>query len=160
MITYYLEMKSQSELVSKPRLLEIEVVEAEVKNFRFNKSLYRLIGENWNWNDKLSQTDNEWRSYAEADNLRTWVAYIKGSIAGYYELQHQNNGDVELAYFGLAPDFIGKGYGGYLLSHAIQSAWSLPGVSRVWVHTCTLDHPSAFSNYKARGFSVYDEVHS
>lgn len=114
MITYYLEMKSKDELISTTCPQGIEITEAEVKNFRFNRFLYQLIGENWSWNDKLSQTDDEWRSYAEADNLRTWVAYIKGSIAGYYELQYQSNGNVELAYFGLAPGFTDKGYGGYL----------------------------------------------
>lgn len=160
MITYYLEMKSKDDLAVKTRPLGIDVIGVEIKNFRFNKFLYQLIGENWSWSEKLSQTDNEWRSYAEAANLRTWVAYVRGSIAGYYELQSQRDGSAELAYFGLAPDFIGKGYGGYLLSHAIQSAWALPGIVRVWVHTCTLDHPSALNNYQARGFIVYDEVHS
>ena len=63
--------------------------------------------------------------------------------------------DVEIAYFGLAPRFIGKGFGGYLLSHAIKSAWAWEGTRRVWVHTCTLDHPTALQNYKARGLEVY-----
>ena len=94
-------------------------------------------------------------TFAENENLRTWVGYYKGSPAGYYELQQQDGGDVEIAYFGLAPRFIGKGFGGYLLSHAIKSAWNWEGTRRVWVHTCTLDHPTALQNYKARGLEVY-----
>jgi len=97
----------------------------------------------------------QWKEFAENENLRTWVAYYKGSPAGYYELQQQDDGDVEIAYFGLAPKFIGKGFGGYLLSQAIESAWDWKGTKRVWVHTCTLDHPSALQNYKARGLEVY-----
>jgi len=115
--------------------------------------LYQLVGEDWDWVDKHAWSDEAWRSYAENDNLRTWVAYCKGSPAGYYELQQQQNGDVEIAYFGLASRFIGRGFGGYLLSEAIAFAWA--GTRRVWVHTCTLDHPRALQNYKARGLEVY-----
>ena len=58
-------------------------------------------------------------------------------------------------YFGLGVRFIGKGMGGYLLSQAIEKAWSLENTQRVWVHTCSLDHPSALKNYQARGFSIF-----
>jgi len=153
--TYYLEMNSLSELKGKDKPVSLEVIEAELKEYRFNRYLYQLVGEAWNWEDKLVLSDEEWANYAKSENLRTWVAYTNGSIAGYYELQKQADANVELAYFGLAPKFIGKGYGGYLLSHAIQSAWSWGDVTRVWVHTCTLDHESALSNYQARGFSLY-----
>jgi GNAT superfamily N-acetyltransferase len=160
MITHYLEMKSESELAAKKTPCDIEIKEAEVKNYKFNKFLYQLVGEPWCWTDKLSLPDEAWQSYAEASNLRTWVAYVRGSIAGYYELQCQSNGDVELAYFGLAQKFIGKGFGGYLLTHAIQSAWAMENTKRIWVHTCSLDHPSALNNYVSRGFSVYNVVSS
>ncbi|WP_202410252.1 GNAT family N-acetyltransferase [Pseudomaricurvus sp. HS19] len=160
MIIYYLEMTSKDNLLPKEAVAGISINEAKVKNFRFNRFLYQLVGEAWSWTDKLSLTDQAWQEYAENDNLRTWVAYVEGSIAGYYELQVQDEGNVELVYFGLAPDFIGKGLGGYLLTHAIATAWSLPGTRRVWVHTCDLDHPNALKNYEARGFTLYDVEHS
>ena len=160
MDTYYLEMHSKSDFIPKASPGDIEVIEAEIKNYRLNKYLYQLIGEPWGWGDKLSLPNTEWKSYAESSNLRTWVAYIQGSIAGYYELQSQTEGDVELKYFGLAPDFIGKGYGGYLLSHAIQSAWTIDNIRRLWVHTCSLDHPGALGNYQSRGFKIYSTVRS
>ena len=156
--TYYLEMTSPEQLKAKGKPAELEITEAEVKQFKLNRFLYELIGEKWSWKDKLNQTDEEWKQYAESDNVRTWVAYCKGSIAGYYELERQSNGNVEIAYFGLSPCFIGKGYGGYLLTHAIQSAWSWVGAKRVWVHTCSLDHEGALSNYKARGLRVYETI--
>mgnify|MGYP001605807776 FL=1 len=62
---------------------------------------------------------------------------------------------MEIAYFGLAEDFIGRGFGGYLLTRAIESAWAWEGTRRVWVHTCTLDHPSALNNYMSRGMQIY-----
>jgi GNAT superfamily N-acetyltransferase len=153
--TYYLEMTSPDDLKGKPEPAGLEVIEAEVKEFRFNRYLYQLVGEQWQWTDKLSLTDDEWRQYAEQDNLRTWVAYHKGSIAGYYELQKQEDGNVEIVYFGFAPRFIGKGLGGYLLTRTLASAWSWGDTRRVWVHTCSLDHEAALSNYQARGMKVY-----
>ncbi len=153
--THYLEMKSPSSLKSKDESKGMQVQECEIKRFRLNRFFYQFVGEAWEWTDRLSWSDEQWKSYAESDNPRTWVAYYKGSPAGYYELQRQDDGDVEIAYFGLAPRFIGQGFGGYLLSRAINSAWEWRGTKRVWVHTCTLDHPSALQNYKARGLEVY-----
>jgi len=73
---------------------------------------------------------------------------------GYFELARQGGDDIEIAYLGLLPRFIGQGFGGILLTAAASRAWEL-GANRVWVHTCTLDHPQALSNYQARGFRVY-----
>ncbi len=64
------------------------------------------------------------------------------------------DGSVEIAYFGLFPNAIGQGLGKHLLSCAVRDAWAL-GPSRVWLHTCTLDHPAALPNYKKRGFLPY-----
>ena len=155
--TYYLEMKSAADLIPKQQDKGLQIHEAEIKQFEFNRFLYQLVGRDWAWSDKLSWTDAQWRKFAESDDLRTWVAYCQGSPAGYYELQKQSGGDVEIAYFGLAPKFIGRGFGGYLLSRAIASAWQWEGTQRVWVHTCTLDHPQALRNYLARGLKIYHQ---
>lgn len=152
--TYHLEMKSISELNEKCDSNGLRVVEAEIDEFRLNKFLYQYIGEPWKWTDKLSQSDSEWEEYVLSPNLRTWVAYFRGAIAGYFELLVKGS-TTEIAYFGLALRFIGKGFGGYLLSQAIKQAWNIKSTKRVYVHTCTLDHASALSNYEARGFKVY-----
>ena len=152
---WYLESHSEAELDPAENPGGIEIREARVKQYQFNRFLYQFVGASWAWTDKLSWTEDKWKAYAENENLRTWVAYCKGSPAGYFELQRQDRGDVEIAYFGLAPRFIGQGFGGYLLSQTIESAWAWEGTKRVWVHTCTLDHPSALQNYKSRGMEVY-----
>ena len=115
------------------------------------------MGEAWGWTDKLALSDECWQEYAESSDLRTWVAYFKGSIAGYFELRSNSNLNVEIAYFGLAPKFIGKGFGAHLLSSAITFAWEKCNARRIWVHTCTLDHPNALSNYQSRGLKIYHE---
>lgn len=74
-------------------------------------------------------------------------------MAGYFELSEQDH-EVEIAYFGLAPSFVGKGLGGALLTQALEEAWRNKP-NRVWVHTCTHDHPFALKNYENRGMVVY-----
>ena len=151
---YYLEMMAPEFLNAKTDARGLEVIEAEIKQYQFNRFLYQFVGKPWQWTDKLSLTNEQWQDYAENDNLRTWVAYYKGAIAGYYEL-HKQDDTTEIAYFGLAQKFIGKGFGGYLLSHAIQSAWGWGNTNRVCVNSCTKDHPSAIKNYIARGMKIY-----
>jgi len=81
---------------------------------------------------------------------------VKGSPAGYFELERHSDGSVEVAYFGLLPEFIGRGLGKHLLTVAVETAWSLDA-RRVWLHTCTLDDPAALPNYQARGFRPFKE---
>ena len=150
----YLQMLSPEDLRSrKVADSRFWIREATVKQWQFNKFMYALVGSPWAWKDKGPWSDEEWQAYAEAENLRTFGAWHDGSPAGYYELR-LDSGDVEIAYFGLAPKFIGRGLGGALLTSAIEEAWGW-GAKRVWVHTCTLDHPAAVKNYEARGMSVY-----
>jgi GNAT superfamily N-acetyltransferase len=152
--TWYLESTSAAELIPAKDPGNLEIVEARIKQFAFNRFLYQWIGESWQWLDKLSWSDQQWRDYAESDSLRTWVAWCEGSPAGYFELQKQAGGDVEICYFGLAPGFIGKRMGGYLLSECIRQAWAWDA-KRVRVNTCSLDHPGALANYQARGLRIY-----
>lgn len=153
--TYYLEMLAPENLRAKacpdPGF---RIAECRLKRFECNRFLYQIVGSPWRWMDKNVWTDSDWKEYAEAGNLRTWLGYIDGSPVGYYELQKQEDDKVEIASFGLTKAVIGQGLGGYLLSHAITSAWEW-GALRVWVHTCSLDHANALANYRARGMKVY-----
>ena len=155
--TYYLEMTSAEQLRAKPQRSELQIIECEEPQGALNRFLYQLIGSNWGWSDLNAWSDAQWQAVVENPAHRTWVAYYRGAIAGYYELNRDERSNVEIRYFGLAPQFLDRGFGGPLLSHAIQSAWQWPGTERVWVHTCTLDHPAALANYKARGMQVYNE---
>ena len=152
--TYYLEMLAPDDLRGKDKPSGWTVIEAEVKEYRFNRYLYQLVGEQWSWVDKLALSAQQWQRYAESEDLRTWVAYRRGAIAGYYELQQQGD-NIEIVSFGLAAKFIGQGFGGYFLTHALKSAWAWGHAQRVWLHTCTLDHPTALANYQARGLKIY-----
>ena len=153
---YYLEMRDPAALRAVSERAGLEVEEVRHKQYPLNRFLYQLVGGDWDWTDKLVWTDDDWRALVERDEHRTFMARCDGAIAGYYELE-KRGGDVEILYFGLAPGFIGRGFGGDLLTRAIRSAWSWPGCERVWVHTCSLDHPSALANYRARGLQLYKQ---
>jgi ribosomal protein S18 acetylase RimI-like enzyme len=156
--TWYLEMRDLGQL--RPTFCDhphLRVMQAEVPSPEFSRFLYTSVGGNWYWLDRLNWSYERWLAYLQRPELQTWVAYVSGTPAGYVELEAQTRGDVEIAYFGLLPQFTGQRIGGHLLSVGVQQAWAM-GAGRVWVHTCTLDGPYALANYQARGFEIYKEV--
>jgi len=119
------------------------------------RDCYRSVGEAYHWRDRWDWTDAEIRAHLAKPGITLHVARRRGALAGWYELRRVPEDDsVEIAYFGLLPGAIGQGLGKHLLSCAVRDAWAL-GPSRVWLHTCTLDHPHALSNYRKRGFAPY-----
>ena len=157
LVTTYLEMRSPDQLRPKRAHPRFQVREMKERDWRFNRDLYLLVGEQWDWVDKRSWTDAQWIEYATVSELRTFAGYYDGALAGYYELNRDAGGDIEIAYFGLLPEWIGRGLGGALLTSAIEWAWRMePKPGRVWVHTCNRDHPQALANYQARGMIVYN----
>ncbi len=159
-ITYYLEMLDPTELrPAKQPDPPLEVCRSMIVYPTLNRFLYAEVGADYQWTDRLSWGQDRWLAYLDRPQLQTWIGYVRGTPAGYFELEAQPDASVELAYFGLLPPFVGKGCGGALLTAAIQRAWDMDA-RRVWVHTCTLDHPAALPNYQARGFRLYDQKHS
>ncbi len=148
----YLEMRDPAELNPSPAT-ELSVWQAEIPLPELNRFLYTAVGAAWGWEHRLSWTYERWKEYLEREEQETWVGYVKGTPAGYYELERQA-ADVEIRSFGLLPPFIGRGMGGDLLTHAVRQAWAT-GVTRIWLHTCTLDSPAGLQNYLARGFQIY-----
>ncbi|HUQ46339.1 MAG TPA: GNAT family N-acetyltransferase [Gemmatimonadaceae bacterium] len=120
------------------------------------RKLYSLVGAQWFWRDRLLWTDEELDAHLAKQSVQVWVLEVERLTAGYFELQQHPNGAVEVMYFGLAPDFMGQGLGGWLLTRAVQEAFALGG-TRVILNTCTLDAPQALPNYLARGFTIVRE---
>jgi len=120
----------------------------------FSRFLYRVVGGDWYWLYRIPWPRERWQAHVERPELSTWVGHIGGAPAGYAELELQAEQAVEILYFGLLPQFIGRGLGGALLTEAVRSAWAL-GARRVWLHTCNLDHPYALAHYQARGFRIF-----
>ena len=159
LITTYLEIRSRDQLRPKRGDARFQVRERTNCDWRFNRDLYFRVGEQWEWIDRRPWTDDQWKEYATAPELRTFAGYYDDVLVGYYELRRDREGEIEIAYFGLLPEWIGRGLGGALLTNAIEEAWRMePKPSRVWVHTCNRDHPQALANYQARGMIVYKIV--
>ena len=153
--TWHLQMLRPEELRPKPLLPETQLVRLEIHFPALNRFFYQEVGKLWQWTDRLNWSEEEWRKWFERENVQTWMLLLRGTPAGYFELDNQD-GDVEIAYFGLLPQFLGKGLGGGFLTAAVEKAWEMGAVS-VWVHTCSFDHPNALKNYQARGFQIYRE---
>ncbi|MDX2215043.1 MAG: GNAT family N-acetyltransferase [Oculatellaceae cyanobacterium bins.114] len=155
--TWYLEMLSPEQL--RPALSnnpDLQVMRAEVPSPELSRFLYSSVGGDWYWLGRLSWSYDQWLTYLDRPAVQTWVAYLRGTPAGYIELEAQPGEQVEIAYFGLMRHFTGKRIGGHLLTIGVQRAWAM-GARRVWVHTCNLDGPYALANYQARGFQLYQE---
>ena len=152
---YYLEMTERDQLRPKySQQPNLSVVESEIALPELSRFLYAAVGAQWHWWQRLSWTYQQWLDWLQQPSVRTWVAYVSGTPAGYFELEQQAQNSIELAYFGLLPRFISSGIGGHLLTTALQQAWGWQA-QRVWLHTCSLDHPHALANYQARGLSIY-----
>jgi GNAT superfamily N-acetyltransferase len=119
------------------------------------RALFRAVGERWLWFSRLVMDDRALIAIIHDPDVAVFAAVDDaGNDAGMLELDFRRAGECELGYFGLVPDLAGQRRGRWLMAEALDRAWSAPGVKRVWVHTCTLDHPSALNFYRASGFTA------
>ena len=153
----YLEMTSAAQIAPLAGDRRLDVRRAGLPCPELNRFFYVAVGSDWWWHERLAWDRDRWMTWVDRPELETWIGYLSGTPVGYFELELQPGGQVELVYFGLLPSFIGRGLGPELLDAAIRRAWDV-ATARVWVHTCTLDHPRALANYLARGFRVYNAV--
>lgn len=155
--TYHLELLDPRDLRPKrsPRA-DLALVRVDPPMPELNRFFYTTVGGDWHWTDRLPWTLRQWFDYLNRPDLETWMLTAAGVPAGYFELETQPGSSVEVAYFGLLPRFVGCGLGGHLLTCAIEQGFA-SGARRVWLHTCTLDHPQALANYKARGLRLFKQ---
>ena len=154
----YLELKSFKNFKEVKKPSEDYSVElTDPKDFQINKFFYKNIGKNYKWVDRLIWTDLDWTKYVSNEKLFTYILKNKNEIAGYFELLFdKDTKEAEIAYFGILEEYFGRKAGGYLLSEAIKHSFSF-GSSRIWVHTCSLDHKNALNNYLSRGMKIFNE---
>ena len=153
----YLEMSAQSELRPAPSIGDHARVErVHACPASFFRYLYATVGAAYHWVDRLGWSDDDIHRYLATPGVTLWVLYVADAPAGYFELKRDEDGGVEIAYFGLLPEFIGRGLGKFMLTEAVRHAWS-GGARRVWLHTCTLDGAAALPNYRARGFKEWKQ---
>lgn len=167
--TTYLEQTSPDELRPAREPAEPLVVARAVEpSPEFTRFLLTAVGGHWHWRTKIDWTWSQWHAWITRPGFETWVGWYDGTPVGYAELFGVEAADqgteVEVPSFGLLPAFIGRGFGGHLLTRVLGEAWALSDrwpdlgpVRRVWLHTCTLDGAPALPNYRARGLRPYAE---
>lgn len=155
-IVTYLEMTERTARSPAPaprgRSALMRVEECPVPFYRY---LYKEVGEAWLWYERRRLDDAALAALIHRPTTDIFVLYVGGAPGGYFELDRAVEGACELAYFGLVTPLVGRGWGRFLLDAAVDAAWG-GETRRIWVHTCTFDHPRALGAYQKAGFRVYD----
>jgi len=150
-IVTHLEMRTRPPLRPLPpsRLTLVRWSSPRAEAYR---TLFRRVGEPWLWFSRLLLSDAALLAIIGDPAVEVYaVCDPSGIEIGLLELDFRNAPNCEIAFFGLVPELAGQGHGRWLMAETLARAWR-PGIERVWVHTCTLDHPSALNFYRAQGF--------
>jgi len=153
---FYLHILSKDDLINS-RCIEnnLEVLFEKDPTPDLCKLFYKEVGKDFFWRDRLRWSEQEWLDYINKKFFKLYVLKYNNKLAGFYELLYDSNtNSIEIPYFGIFKEFYGRGIGGYLLTDAILTSFNQQ-VNKVWVHTCTLDHPNALKNYLARGMKIF-----
>lgn len=116
------------------------------------RALFRRVGAPWLWFSRLVLADDALLAITRDPAVDLYAATDRAGVEiGILELDFRSPGECEIAFFGLVPELTGKGHGDWLMAQALMLGWRRD-VTRMWVHTCTLDHPGALSFYRRNGF--------
>ena len=152
-VVTYLEMTQPPDQAVPPSSLSLELV--EVPQPEHYRELFRLIGAPWLWFSRLVLDHAHLTSIIQHPKVELYsVLDEERREVGMLELDFRQRGECELAFIGLVPELAGKGHGRWLLAQAVSLAWR-EGVTRIHVHTCSLDHPAALAAYRRAGFTPY-----
>lgn len=158
MVITYLEMRARPSHGSAhlPAGTKAALLRAENPTVSFYRYLYDTVGEPWLWYERRAFDDATLAAIIQDPKVEIYVLYVGGVPAGYGELDRRTGSEIELAYFGLMPEFIGKGLGRYFLTWIVDAAWRYEP-ERLWVHSCNFDHPEALRAYQRAGFVPYGQ---
>jgi GNAT superfamily N-acetyltransferase len=126
----------------------------EAPELNWFRDLYRRVGEEWLWLSRLQMSDADLAAIVQSPLVEVHALVHDGRDEGLLELDFRERGQCELAFFGVTAELIGSGAGRWQMNRALELAWSRP-VGRVWVHTCTFDHPAALAFYQRSGFRAF-----
>jgi GNAT superfamily N-acetyltransferase len=150
-VVTFLEMHERPQLEVSPSTLDLHRVENPEPDFY--RTLFRLVGAPWLWFSRLTLDDAQLAAIIRDPKVELFeVLDGTGRQVGMLELDFRQAGECEIAFVGLVPDLSGQGHGRWLVAEAVSRAWR-PGIARVHVHTCTLDHPAALAAYRRAGFT-------
>jgi len=117
--------------------------------------IYKAVGSVWGWTGRLLKSREELAEILSSASNEVWLFQVEKELAGFFELVRAE-GETELVYLGLKPDWIGKGLGQVLIRASVAIAGQ--NGEKVWLHTCERDHPSALQAYLQAGFIIENEL--
>ena len=117
-------------------------------------STHRRVGDDWLWIDRVKMSDTELASIIHAPLVEVYALAHEGRDEGLLDLDFRQAGHCEIVYFGVTAKLVGSGAGRWLMNRALEIAWSRP-IARLWLHTCTHDHPGAVAFYLRSGFRAF-----
>ncbi|WP_372993574.1 GNAT family N-acetyltransferase [Sulfitobacter sp.] len=154
MVVTHLEMHSPAPVRDVP-LPDGIALRQVTPTLDWYRDIFQRVGsQEWLWFGRLKMSDAELIAILNDPDVAFYTLSKDGQDEALLELDFRQNGECELAYFGLTPALIGAGAGRYLMNHAIATAWSKP-IKRFHVHTCTIDSPQALAFYIRSGFTPY-----
>jgi len=153
-VVTYLEMTEPPAAREVPAPDGVELRQVEEPELAWYRDFYRRIGTDWLWFSRLAMPDEELLAIIRHPEVEVHALARDGHDEGLLELDRREPPDIELAFFGLTPTLVGQGAGRWLMTRALQLAWR-HRPRRLWVHTCTLDHPQALAFYLRSGFKPY-----
>lgn len=148
-----LEMRDKPPLRSSPQggwRLE-RLSQPDLTRYR---TLVHRVGDDYLWGTRLSMSDAELESFLRDSRVEAYILTTPDGDEGILELDFRVDGECEISLFGVAAPLVHSGAGRWLMNHAIEIAWSHP-IARLWLHTCTLDHPNALAFYQRSGFRIF-----
>jgi GNAT superfamily N-acetyltransferase len=153
-IVTYLEMRARPGITIPPSPLRLDPRPAITP--AAYRTLFRQVGAPWLWFSRLIDSDATLTALLHDPALALFAILDEtGTEVGMLELDFRVPGECELSFVGLIPRLAGQGHGRWLLAEAVTRAWARSGVTRVHVHSCTLDHPAALATYHRAGFIAY-----
>lgn len=149
-----LEMREPPPLPTAPPQARFVPLAGDVERYC---RLFRAVGEDWLWFSRLVMPRERLGAILSDPRVEALALAGESRDLGLIELDFRRGGECELCFFGLVPEAIGRGFARVLMAEALRRAWARP-IERLWLHTCSLDHPAALPFYLRCGFSAYKRV--
>ncbi len=137
---------------SAPANIPCTLLRAEAPPLWYFMSLYDAVGRDYSWEDLHQAPEADLRALLGHPDVGLWTLTARGWPHGFFLLDWRAPGACDIAYFGLVPEAVGQGLGTFLLGTATRTGWEKPGVEKLTVNTCSLDHPRALATYQKHGF--------
>jgi GNAT superfamily N-acetyltransferase len=152
-VVTHLEMTARPALASAPSgPWTLRYVERP--DLAWYRDLYRRVGEEWLWFSRIRAADDELAARLHHPLVETHALVADDSDEGLLELDFREPATCEIGMFGVTAKLVGSGAGYWLMHRALELAWSRP-IRRLWLHTCTFDHPAALPFYQRAGFRPF-----